>query len=141
MSGDPDRVTEVAKLHIETFRRGRPSDGIYAEEVKDHHGSSGQKGGAAGLLEAGQWLREAVPNLEVTVRSTIADPPYASVRWTIAGTHTGAPMLGYPAKGQPIEIHGGDVIKIGSDGRITDLWHVEELWKLRQQLEGEAPQV
>jgi hypothetical protein len=55
----------------------------------------------------------------------------------MTGTHGGQALMGHPARDFPVRISGGDVVKVRDDGLITDLWHVEELWRLRQQIAGE----
>jgi hypothetical protein len=48
--------------------------------------------------------RDAFPDIQVTIESTVSEDDLAAVRWTAAGTHKGD-GLGFPATGKRVE-HG-----------------------------------
>lgn len=139
-----DRATlgMVAERHIDVWRGGDLSaaSGLYASSFTDHHPSDGQAPGAEGFLAARARLRSALPDLDVTISEMLIDAPIVSIRWRMRGTHSEADFEGAEAQGAPVLVHGGDVIKVGADGLVTDLWHVEEVWKLRLQLAGPNPE-
>lgn len=56
----------------------------------------------------------------------------ALVRWQYVGTHDGN-MLGFPATGNNIDISGMELWEF-TDGKISGLWHVEELATMFQQI-------
>ncbi len=134
-----DALREVARVHIEEmWGQGREALAaeLYAEDVVDHQPAPGQRLGVAGILDVLRGLRRSIPDLTLEVHDYVIEPPFASDRWTLTGTHTGAPFADLPAKGLAVRFHGGDVIKVRGDGRITDIWHVEEFWRLREQVAG-----
>jgi predicted ester cyclase len=50
----------------------------------------------------------------------------------MTATHTGD-AYGFPASGNPVDIDGQDIMRI-VDGKIIEIYHVEELLKLTQQI-------
>ncbi|WP_299733277.1 ester cyclase [uncultured Tateyamaria sp.] len=59
----------------------------------------------------------------------------ALVRWQFVGTHDGN-MFGFPATGNAIDISGMELWEF-KDGKISGLWHVEELATMFQQLKAQ----
>ncbi|WP_299211809.1 ester cyclase [uncultured Tateyamaria sp.] len=59
----------------------------------------------------------------------------ALVRWQFVGTHDGN-MFGFPATGNTIDISGMELWEF-KDGKISGLWHVEELATMFQQLKAQ----
>ena len=58
------------------------------------------------------------------------------LHWQMTGTHTGeAP--GFAASGNPVSIDGTDIVRV-VDEKITEIYHVEELLKLTQQVSAGA---
>ncbi len=107
---------------------------LYAEHVIDHQPAPGQRPGIPGILDVLGWLRQSVPDLAMRIEQYVVDGDLAADRWTMTGTHTGAPLMGVPARGRRFEIAGMDVIRIDRDGHITDIWHAEEFDKLRRAI-------
>lgn len=54
--------------------------------------------------------------------------------WTYTGKHV-KPLFGMPAKNNDILIDGIEIFTL-ADGKITDMWHVEELATLVAQIEA-----
>lgn len=143
---DPARLTaterrnlEIARRHIEgIWARGDAALAwaMYAPDVVDHNPAPDQRPGIAGIVDVLGWLREAVPDLRMSIRHYVVEGDLAADRWVMRGTHSGAPLLGYPAQGRRFEINGMDVIRIRPDGLISDVWHVEEFARLRDQIAG-----
>ena len=55
----------------------------------------------------------------------------------MTATHTGE-AFGFAARGNPVDINGCDIMRV-VDGKITEIYHVEELLKLTQQMSAGAP--
>ena len=136
-----DELARIAKVHIEelwALGRSELAWELYAPDVVDHQPAPGQRPGIEGIVDVLQWLRDSLPDLRMTIHAYVIEPPFAAEHWTMTGTHTGAPFAGLPALGHPIRFHGGDVIKVRDDGLISDVWHVEEFWRLRDQVTGKS---
>ena len=60
------------------------------------------------------------------------------LHWRMTATHTGD-AFGFAASGNPVDIDGQDIMRV-VDGKITEIYHVEELLKLTQQISTSAQQ-
>jgi len=58
------------------------------------------------------------------------------VRWRMTGRHTG-PFLGIPATERVVDFYGHDLLRV-ADGQIAEVWHIEQLLQLTQQLTAET---
>jgi ketosteroid isomerase-like protein len=54
----------------------------------------------------------------------------------MTATHT-SDAFGFAASGKPVDINGQDIMRV-VDGKITEIYHVEELLKLTQQISAPA---
>ncbi len=107
---------------------------FFADKFVDHDpqpGASGASGesmaGFFGALAAGSPDSKHVIEYIEPVGDT-----KALVRWQYVGTHS-ANMFGFPASGNSIDISGMELWEF-TGGKISSLWHVEELATLFQQL-------
>lgn len=131
------RNLAIARTHIEElWAKGRHDLAwqLYAPDVVDHNPAPGQRPGIAGIVDVLGWLREAVPDLRMRIGCYVIDGNMVADRWTMTGTHNGAPLMGITPRGRRFTIAGMDVCRIGADGLITDVWHCEEFLKLRTQI-------
>jgi steroid delta-isomerase-like uncharacterized protein len=131
------RNLQVARRHIEgLWAAGDTSvaDEVYAADVIDMNPAPGQRPGIAGILDVLGWLREAAPDLRMQINAYAVSGDHAADRWTMTGTHTGADLLGQPAQGRSFVMEGMDVVRIGAQGRIDRVWHVEDLAALARQI-------
>lgn len=131
------RNLDIARRHIEgIWAKGDAALAweMYAPDVVDHNPAPEQRPGIAGIVDVLGWLREAVPDLTMSIRQYVVEGDLAADRWVMRGTHRGAPLLGLPPRGRRFEINGMDVIRIRPDGLISDVWHVEEFARLREQI-------
>jgi predicted ester cyclase len=131
------RNLRIAREHIELIWAGGREDvahRLYAPEVIDRNPAPGQRPGVEGILDVLGWLREAAPDLRMSIGAYLVDGDLAADRWIMTGTHSGGPLLGMPASGRPFRIHGMDVVHIRDDGLIDWVFHVEEFAQLRAQI-------
>jgi steroid delta-isomerase-like uncharacterized protein len=113
-------------------------DELYAPDVVDHMPLPGQAPGRESLKQVVQAFRRALPDLRMTLHGVLAKDGMAVDWWTLEGTHLG-PLPGRPATGARVRFSGIDMVRAGPDGRITDLWHVEELLALELQTGAPGP--
>ncbi|MGL4541428.1 MAG: ester cyclase, partial [Polymorphobacter sp.] len=111
-------------------------DSLYAETVIDHMPVTGQVGGRAGLKQAVELFRAAMPDLRMTLHGTIGCGDMGVDWWTLDGTHTG-PLFDLAPTGRKVSFSGIDWVRV-KDDQIAELWHVEEMFQMEQQL-GIAP--
>jgi predicted ester cyclase len=108
----------------------------YAETISDHMPAPGQLPGRAALATIVEQFRAGIADLRMEMHATLVAGDYGVDVWTLTGTHAG-PLLGHSASGRPIAIAGIDMVRV-EDGRICEMWHVEELALLTQQIGVEA---
>lgn len=131
------RSLAIARRHIgELWGEGRIelAEELFHPGIVDHNPAPGQRPGIAGILDVLHWLREAVPDLALSVEALVVEGDLVCDRWTMTGTHTGAPLMGIAPQGRRFAINGMDVVRIDDAGLITDVWHVEEFAQLRAQI-------
>jgi len=108
-------------------------DPLAAVGFSDHTaapGMSGLKGSYA------PWLT-AFPDLQVKVEDTIADGNEVAMRLTATGTSKGA-FMGLAASGTPVTFKIIVIYRI-ANGKITDVWHIEDQAGVLQQLTPPQP--
>ena len=77
-------------------------------------------------------LRQAFPDLHVTVDEMLSDGDKVVIRSTMKGTHKGT-FMNIPATGKPISVEGIDIVRI-SYGRAVEHWGVTDNLTMMQQL-------
>lgn len=131
------RTLAIAREHIEEIwakGNAEAAHRLYAPDVIDRNPAPGQRPDVDGILDVLGWLREAVPDLSMTINAYVVEGDLAADRWTMTGTHKGAPLMGLPPLGRAFRIHGMDVIHCRADGLIDWVFHVEEFAQLRAQI-------
>ena len=134
---DPEQHRALLRRMIEdVFATGddRLLPEVFAPDVVDHQPGPGQSPGVDGIAELLRAFHAGFPDQRMMLHGVVVDGDLAADWWTFEGTHTGE-VMGIPATGRRVEFHGCDVARI-RDGRVTDIWHAEELLQLRDQLTG-----
>ncbi len=98
-------------------------------------------GGCPGLGGTGPqatlaWHRErraAFPDLRYKITDLVADGDRAAVRWRAAGTQLGG-FGPVPPTGRVVSYSGATFLRFDVDGKIADVWSVNELFQVLQQL-------
>jgi steroid delta-isomerase-like uncharacterized protein len=119
---------EIMRRNIEElFARGNAAliPELYARDVVDHNPVPGQRPGHDGLRDVLEVFHRAFPDQQMQLLATIADGDLAMDHWVFRGTHTGD-LDGVPATGRRVEFRGFDLARI-RDGRIAEIWHVEDM--------------
>jgi len=133
------RNKEILRLQIEElWGKGRLEliDDLYTEDVVDHMPLPGQVGGKDALRQVVADFHRAIPDLKITVHGVICEGDRAVDFWTLRGRHTGRAM-GMEPTGAQLEFSGIDMVRI-RDGKISDIWHVEDLLKMLDQMQGDV---
>jgi predicted ester cyclase len=77
-------------------------------------------------------IRAGLPDLRRVVHRQVAEGDLVVSHFTDRGTHQG-PLMGLPPSGRTIAVDGINIARV-QNGRITELWHVEDLMGLMRQL-------
>lgn len=140
MDNDRDNNTlaanrEIMRRNIEDlFAKGDADliEDLYWPNVVDHNPAPGQRQGHDGLRDVLAVFHSAFPDQQMQLHGTMADGDLAADFWTFRATHTGE-IEGWPASGREVAFHGIDVARI-VDGRIIEIWHVEDIASMWAQL-------
>lgn len=111
---------------------------IYGQGVIDHMPLPGQGESMLDLVQVVRDFRAALPDLTIHLTGLIAEGDRAVDYWRLTGTHTGNPIMGIEPSGRGVDFHGIDIVRIQA-GKITDIWHVEQLDRMLAQLRGDGP--
>lgn len=77
-------------------------------------------------------LRQAVPDMKVTVERVIAERDVVAVHWSATGTNTVA-AAGLPGQGKRGTVQGMVFFRF-ADGKIVEEWSVTDMFMLMRQL-------
>ncbi|MFN3592868.1 MAG: ester cyclase, partial [Thermaurantiacus sp.] len=84
-----------------------------------------------------RMFRNAMPDMRMTLVHALAQGDavqgWGVDVWTLTGTHTGTALFGIPAAGRPVAISGIDWLRVDG-GMVTELWHVEDMSRMADQL-------
>ena len=107
-------------------------DELIAPNFVEHNPFPGQAPGVEGLKQAMVALRQAFPDLHVTVDEMLSDGDKVVIRSTMKGTHKGT-FMNIPATGKQMSVEGIDILRI-SNGRAVEHWGVTDNLTMMQQL-------
>ena len=107
-------------------------DELIAPNFVEHNPFPGQAPGVEGLKQAMVALRQAFPDLHVTVDEMLSDGDKVVIRSTMKGTHKGT-FMKIPATGKQMSVEGIDIVRI-SNGRAVEHWGVTDNLTMMQQL-------
>ncbi len=126
----------VRQFYDAVWTGGRLADaGAWlADNLVDHNAMAfpDRAAGAAGLLQVVGMIRGALPDLQRTIEDQVCEGDTVVTRFTDSGTHRGD-LLGIPPTGRTVSLAGINIERI-RDGKICDIWHVEDLLGLMTQL-------
>ncbi|MEZ2389692.1 ester cyclase [bacterium RCC_150] len=130
----------VAARNLELYDTGNVDgvDEVFSPDLVDHNPV-----GAASAIDGMRTLVAAVRDGFTGTQHRILfnqelPEGWVVLHWQMTGTHTGD-AFGFAASGKPVAINGTDIVRV-VDGKITEIYHVEELLKLTQQLSATAQQ-
>lgn len=104
-----------------------------AEDFIEHEEIPGIPPTKAGVLQYFGALKQAFPDMKLTVEDVIASGDKAVARLRVTGTHKG-PFMGMPATGKSVAMKLIDITRFADDGRAKEHWGVADMLTLMQQL-------
>lgn len=139
MATDTTRLEEnkriARRLNDEVWGEGNLDliDEFVAEEYVEHNTASPEDiHGREGYRENVRMVREAFPDMDVTLHDVIAEGDGVVTHYTITGTHDG-PLMGIEPTGAEIEFSGMAIARI-EDGKLVEDWSQVDLYGLMGQL-------
>ena len=130
-----DANKQIVRRLIEEAQQGGNLEVIQellAEDFVDHTPLGGLPPTRDGVLMLFAGMRQAFPDLRVTIEEQIADEEKVATRKTFEGTHRG-PFLGIAATGNPIRFEVIDILTVRG-GKIREHRVVADQLTLMQQL-------
>ena len=125
----------VAFRELELYDAGdiAGADEVFASDFIDHNAAPGTTSHIESMRALITSVRDGFTSTQHRVIFYRELPDgWVLLHWQMTATHTGA-AFGVPASGKPVDITGIDIMRI-VDGKTTELYHVEELLKLIQQM-------
>jgi steroid delta-isomerase-like uncharacterized protein len=113
-------------------------DELVASDFVDHTPLPGLPPNREGIRQTIGMMREAFPDIEVTIEDIIAEDDKVVSRQTTRGTHKGE-FMGVPPTGREVTWTGILMFRI-REGKIVDQWLEQDTMGLMQQL-GAVPDI
>jgi predicted ester cyclase len=136
----PTTALRVAARNLELYDTGdvAGADEVFAPGLVDHTPVAGAASGIEAMRALIAAVRDGFTDTQhrILFQQELSDG-WVVIHWQMTGTHTGD-AYGFPARGNPVAINGTDILRV-VDGKITEIYHVEELLKLTQQISGAQP--
>ncbi|MFF7550171.1 ester cyclase [Streptomyces canus] len=125
----------VAARNLELYDTGdvAGADEVFAPDVIDHNPAADDVSGIDGMRVLIAAVRDGFTDTQHRILFQQELPGgWVVLHWRMTGTHTGD-AFGFAASGNPVDITGTDIVRVVG-GKITEIYHVEELLKLTQQI-------
>ena len=121
----------VAARELELYDTGdvAGADEVFAPNLIDHNAAADAASGIDGMRALIATVRDGFTDTQHRILFQQELPGgWVVLHWRMTGIHTGD-AFGFAASGNPIDINGQDIMRV-VDGKITEIYHVEELLKL-----------
>jgi len=105
---------------------------VVAPGVVDNDPAPDQGPGPEGFINLFETMREAFPDLNVTVDKMVADDDNVAIAYTITGTHKGD-FMGVPATNRQVSARGVQIAKF-ENGQIVERWGSSDQLGILQQI-------
>lgn len=108
-------------------------EGIISPEVIFHAPTSPEPlRGFDGYIAVLDMMRGAMPDVQWTVEEVIAEDDKVMIRFTMAGTHTGA-FMGMPPTGKSVKVTAMNIYQL-ADGKIVREHGLPDIFTMLMQL-------
>jgi len=81
--------------------------------------------GQAGVQDFLGMLTAAAPDLRLDIEDMVEDGDRVAVRFTLSGTHSGAPLLGVEATGNRFDLNAINIYRV-ADRRVAETWQLSD---------------
>jgi steroid delta-isomerase-like uncharacterized protein len=124
-------VDIAARTFVADVWNGKREESAYDLVAPDCPGLG--ESGPQGVLAWHGERRAAFPDLRYKIVDLLVDGERAAIHWRAAGTQMG-PFGPVPPTGQVVSYSGATFLRFDGDGKISDVWSVNELFQVLQQL-------
>jgi steroid delta-isomerase-like uncharacterized protein len=127
----------ATNAYFDTFDAGDVDavDTYFSSDLIDHNPTPGAPSAIDGMRGLVAAVRDGFTGTKHTiVYQAETDDGAIVTQWIMTGKHTGS-WFGTPASGRDVSFAGTDIVRV-VDGRINEIWHVEQLLQLQAQIAG-----
>jgi steroid delta-isomerase-like uncharacterized protein len=130
-----DNKDIVMRYYNEVWKKGDPAPlgELLADDYVDHNPMPGLGGDKASAAQVVTMIMGDATDVVMDVRHVICDGDLAAAHWKMDWTQKGAFMGGIPADGKRLSIEGHDFYRL-ANGKIAEIWHVEDVMSVMGQL-------
>ncbi|WP_084654330.1 ester cyclase [Nocardia altamirensis] len=133
----PTTALQVASRNYELYDTGNVAgvDEVFAPDLIDHNPVLGVPNALDGMRYLISEVRDGYTDTQhrILFQRELSDG-WVVNHWQMTGVHTGD-AFGMDASGKPVAFNGTDIVRV-VDGRITEIYHVEELLQLTMQVKA-----
>ncbi len=105
---------------------------LHADDFQDHNPGPGQEAGIQGVAQSLGTLIRAFPDCHIELTHLIAEGDLVVDHAVLTGTHK-SEIYDIPASGKTVRVTATNIWRI-TDGKIAEIWHVQDVAGLIQQL-------
>ena len=129
-----DNKALIREVIEEVWNRGNLAavDRYFAPDYVDHTPFPGQGPGPEGYRQVVTAIRDAFPDLHLTLGDILGEGDKVAFRYTMEGTHQGH-FMGMPPTGKPFSVTGMIIARV-ADGKAVERWANLDTLSLMQQL-------
>ncbi len=133
MSAEENK-TLIREIIEEVWNKGDLAavDRYFAPDYVDHTPFPGQGPGPEGYRQVVTAIREAFPDLHLTLGDILGEGDKVAFRYTMEGTHQGD-FMGIPPTGKPFSV-GGMIFARVAEGKAAERWANLDTLGMMQQL-------
>jgi steroid delta-isomerase-like uncharacterized protein len=138
MSTVTEQNKDLARRYDDAFNAGdtEAMAALVAEDVVLNPPVPGRESDRQALFDSVSMYHTAFPDLHSSVEHVVAEGDFVVLHGTATGTNSG-PLMGTQATGKSATFSYIDIYRI-ADGRIAEIWHVEDVAGMLRQL-GAVP--
>ncbi len=129
-----DNKALIREIIEEVWNKGNLAavDRYFAPDYVDHTPFPGQGPGPEGYRQGVTAIRDAFPDLHLTLGDILGEGDKVAFRYTMDGTHQGG-FMGIPPTGKPFSVEGMIIARI-AEGKGVERWANLDTLSLMQQL-------
>jgi len=130
-----DNKDIVRRYYDEVWAKGDPGplDELLADDYVDHNPMPGIGADKAAAGEVVKAIMSDATDVNMDVQKVISEGDFVAAHWKMDWTQRGNFMGTVPADGKRLSIEGHDFYQL-ADGKIAEIWHVEDVVSVMGQL-------
>lgn len=130
-----DNKDIVMRYYNEVWAKGDPAplDELLADDYVDHNPMPGIGADKASAAQVVTMIMGDATDVDMDIQKVIGEGDYLAAHWKMDWTQKGNFMGAIPADGKRLSIEGHDFYRM-ANGKIAEIWHVEDVMSVMAQL-------